>query len=125
MGKSITYVKPLLANNADCWLSDYLFAEDATLNEPVRIENIMQDLHKTVPQINNQLRRERLLGFPICTVMRGRKPGYYIAEDWDEMEQYIKLLDKEIDGLEDDIRNLKGLRYWALEFVASGLLNPF
>lgn len=46
--------------------------------------------------LSKQIERERRSGQPICASVAGNSRGYYLADDPDEMQRYIRALDRRI-----------------------------
>lgn len=46
--------------------------------------------------LSKQIERERRSGHPICAAVAGKSRGYYLANDPDELQRYIKALDRRI-----------------------------
>ena len=46
--------------------------------------------------LSKQIERERRSGLPICAAVAGKSRGYYLANDPDELQRYIKALDRRI-----------------------------
>ena len=46
--------------------------------------------------LSKQIERERRSGQPICAAVAGNSRGYYLADDPDELQRYIRALDRRI-----------------------------
>lgn len=46
--------------------------------------------------LSKQIERERRSGQPICAAVAGNSRGYYLTDDPDELQRYIKALDRRI-----------------------------
>ena len=46
--------------------------------------------------LSKQIERERRSGHPICAAVAGNNRGYYLTDDPDELQRYIKALDRRI-----------------------------
>ena len=46
--------------------------------------------------LSKQIERERRSGQPICASVAGNSRGYYLADDPDELQRYIRALDRRI-----------------------------
>ena len=46
--------------------------------------------------LSKQIERERRSGLPICAAVAGKSRGYYLANDPDELQRYIRALDRRI-----------------------------
>ena len=46
--------------------------------------------------LSKQIERERRSGQPICAAVSGNSRGYYLADDPDELQRYIRALDRRI-----------------------------
>ena len=46
--------------------------------------------------LSKQIGRERRSGQPICAAVAGNSRGYYLADDPDELQRYIRALDRRI-----------------------------
>lgn len=65
--------------------------------------------------LSKQIERERRSGQPICAAVAGNKRGYYLTDDPDELQRYIKALDRRIrairktrDACGDTLRRMSG-----------------
>lgn len=68
-----------------------------------------------VRQLSKQIERERRGGVPICAAVSGDSRGYYLASSPDELQRYIRALDRRLrevrrtrDACEDTLRRLCG-----------------
>ena len=55
-------------------------------------KELAQALNCDIRDITEQISRERRAGLPICASSNARKPGYYIAETPEELQQYCDAL---------------------------------
>lgn len=72
--------------------------------------------------LSKQIERERRSGRPICAAVAGNKRGYYLADDPDELQRYIRALDRRIrevrrtrDACTETLRRMTGqetIRGW-------------
>ena len=46
--------------------------------------------------LSKEIERERRSGQPICAAVAGNSRGYYLADDPDELQRYIRALDRRI-----------------------------
>lgn len=65
--------------------------------------------------LSKQIERERRSGHPICAAVAGNSRGYYLADDPDELQRYIKALDRRIrevqktrDACGETLRRMSG-----------------
>lgn len=49
-------------------------------------------LNCDIRQVTGQIEKERRAGRPICAAMGGENPGYYLAADDDELQDYCDRL---------------------------------
>lgn len=85
-------------------------------------------LKKTQREITAQVQKERREGAPICATARGRRKGYFLAANKEEMQDFIgrlhhrageiyktrRALQKTIDSLPSE-ENSEGKHQWRLK----------
>lgn len=56
-------------------------------------------LHVEVRTVTEQIERERKQGQPICATTTGEHPGYYLSNDFYEIERYCEALRRRADRI--------------------------
>ena len=71
--------------------------------------------YRTLRELSREIQRERAAGHPICAAVAGDRRGYYLAATPDELQRYIKALDRRIravrktrDACGDTLRRMSG-----------------
>lgn len=50
-------------------------------------------------ELTKLIEKERRCGEPICATTNSENPGYFLAEDTEELEQYIRSLDRRLKNV--------------------------